>query len=95
MNRVKNVIDLVKTETKLQRVSGTIACLLMCLGMVVALFGKSMGLEDMAKLCIQSGFGLIGCLIYIFADLNPKLFLFLCGVFTAVFITNLGAIIFG
>lgn len=92
---VKHFLSLVKTEPKLQRVWGTIACLFMCLGMVVALFGKSMGLEDMAKQCIQSGLGLIGCLIFILADLYPKLFLFVCGVFTAVFIINLGVLIFG
>ena len=92
---VKHFLSLVKAEPKLQRVCGTIAGLLICLGMVVALFGKSMGLEDFAKLCIQSGFGIIGCLICIFSDINPKLFLFLCGVFTAVFMIFLGVIIFG
>lgn len=94
MNAAKQVFDLVKTEPKLQRVCGTIACFLMCLAIVVSLFGRSIGLEVNAKLCIQSGLGLIGSLIYIFADINPKLFLFLCGVFSTVFIINLGVIIF-
>ena len=93
MITAKIVNDPAETVSKTQRVYGNIACLLMCLGIVVSLFGKSIGLESHAKLFIQSGLGLIGTLIYIFADIIPKLNLFLCGVFSTVFIINLIVII--
>ena len=89
MNTVKYVLNLLKTDHKLRRVFGSIALFLMCLGILVSFAGDSTGWEKNTKPLIASGLGLIGSLIFILTDNGAKLFLYLCGIFSAVFTISL------
>ncbi len=90
MNFVKIALSQAKTEVNSQSVFGCIAFFLICLGIIVNFLGNSIGLETDVIPIITSGLGLIGSLIYIFIDVGAKFHLFLCGIFTAIFLISLG-----
>ena len=88
MNIAKFVLDLVKTDHKMQLGIAAIALAFGCLFIVS--FGEFIGLERNIKLLIASALSVIACLISFFATEKSKtLYMFMCGFLSAVFLMEL------
>lgn len=88
MNIAKIVIDLVKTDHKMQL---SIAAIVLAFGcLFIVSFGEFIGLESNTKLLVASGLSVIACLISFFVyEKSKSLYLFMSGFLSAVFLMEL------
>lgn len=86
MNTAKFVLNLVRTDGKLQWMLAAI--FFMFVGLFVVFFGKSIGLETNTKHLIASGLSGIGCLILFLVNEKSK-YLFMCGFLSAMFLISI------